>query len=65
MQTNFIISCSVRGNCFLLEVCQDVTENIQEEVCMMVLEDQRWTKTNRSVTTASQHNTYTRTEELL
>jgi len=60
MQTNFIIGCSVRGNCFLLEVCQDVTENVQEEVRVMILEDQCWTEADRSVAAASQHNTYTK-----
>lgn len=42
----------------LLEVCEDVTEDIQEQVRMVVPEDQSGTEADGLVTAAPQHHAF-------
>lgn len=43
------------GELFVL--CQHITEDVEEDVNMVLLENQRWTETDWAITTPSQKNT--------
>lgn len=40
-----------------LELCQHVAENVEEEVDMVFLENQRWSETNRVIATSTEKDT--------